>query len=103
MTPEWKTTVRKWARGHGITHAIIEGAGPRKRMRIASVIARIDAHHSDTTGFVAQLVTVGAPAILVRDSNARFVAQIGECTAETITGRYDHRNRPIIEHRPVIA
>ena len=100
--PAWEKHVRVWARHHGATHAVIDGCGPRKRMRVASTITRVNAVHGDTIGFSAHgQVVGGSPTIVVRDRKGRVVAQIGELVRRELTGY--RRGEPVFEDRPVIA
>ncbi len=37
----WAAEVRAWGRQYGATHAIVEGAGPRRRLLVTSIPASI--------------------------------------------------------------
>ncbi len=101
--PEWERRVRAWARSHGATHAVIDGCGPRKRMRIVSTIARIRSVHGNPDGFSVHGQTIGGrPAMIVRDTDGRVVAQIGDLVRETHIG-FNGRGEPLFEDRPVIS
>lgn len=96
----WRGDIKRWAREHGVTHATVEGCGPRKRMRILGIVDRIKRTHP-AANLTARPMSSPGPHLQVRDADGTIVAVIDHPVARVLVGH--HRGEPVFEDRPVIA